>query len=277
MTRTACITGGAGFIGSHLVEHLVGAGDRVVVLDDFSTGLHDNLDPAARLVEGSVQDEGAIAEAVSGCDVVFHLASRVSVAESVEHPDLYHDVTALGTRRVLDAAAAAGVSKLVLASSCSVYGDAPVPVSEGAPISPLSPYAQAKADAEGFCWEAASDTLATISMRFFNVYGPRQRADSPYSGVIAKFMDARSRGEPPTVFGDGGQTRDFIFVADVVDALVLAAASTAPGDGARLNVGTGKAVSVLDLLEAVGCASPNFKPAREGEIRHSRADPDHAA
>ena len=276
MSRSACVTGGAGFIGSHLVDRLVDGGDEVVVLDDLSTGMRENINPAARFVEGSVQDDQAIAEAVNGCDVIFHLASRVSVPESIEQPELYHDVTALGTYRVLDAAAKAGASRFVLASSCSVYGDAPVPVTEEASISPLSPYAQAKADAEVFSREAASTSLGTISMRFFNVYGPRQRADSPYSGVIAKFMDARLRGEPPLVFGDGEQTRDFIFVSDVVDGLVLASAPHVDGGGACLNVGTGGAVSVLDLLAAIGCDAPTFMPGRTGEIRHSRADPSRA-
>ena len=272
MKRRACVTGGAGFIGSHLVDRIIGDGDDVVVFDDLSTGLRGNINPAARFVQGSVQDEGAIAEAVHGCSVVFHLASRVSVPESMEQPDLYHDVTALGTRRVLDAALNAGVGRFVLASSCSVYGDAPVPVSEDAPISPLSPCARAKADAEVFTREAASVELSTIAMRFFNVYGTRQRADSPYSGVIARFMDAKVRGEPPLVFGDGEQTRDFIFVDDVVDALRRASDADAPGDGMCLNVGTGVAVSLLDLLAAIGCGDVKFMPARDGEIRHSRAD-----
>ena len=272
MIRTACVTGGAGFIGSHLVGRLLAEGTEVVVLDDFSSGLREHVPPSVRLVEGSVLDDAAIDEATAGCDLVFHLASRVSVPESMAHPDLYHEVTALGTRRVLESALRMGATRLVLASSCSVYGDAPVPVAEDVARSPMSPYAQAKADAEDFCRGFASERFATIAARFFNVYGPGQGADSPYSGVIAKFLQARSEGTTPIVFGDGLQSRDFVFVGDVVNALILAAGSTAPGDGSPFNVGTGQAVSILDLLEAIGCAPADFQPARQGDILHSRAD-----
>ena len=272
MIRTACVTGGAGFIGSHLVRRLLAEGAEVAVLDDFSSGLREQVPPEVRLVEGSVLDDAAIDEATAGCERIFHLASRVSVPESMAHPDLYHEVTALGTRRVLESALRMGAGRVVLASSCSVYGDAQVPVAEDATRSPMSPYAQAKADAEDFCRAFASEALATIAPRFFNVYGPGQRSDSPYSGVIAKFLQARSEGTAPIVFGDGLQSRDFVFVGDVVNALILATESASPGDGSPFNVGTGRGVSILDLLEAIGCSPADFQPAREGEVLHSCAD-----
>lgn len=247
-----CVTGGAGFIGSHLVDRLIARGDDVLVLDDFSTGRRENLNPAATLIEGSVEDAEAVAQAVAGCEIVYHLASRVSVEESLAKPDLYHAITAIGTKTV----AQLTLGRVVLASSCAVYGEQPVPIAEDAPLGPLSPYAQAKLDAEAF---------ADVSLRFFNVYGPRQRDDSPYSGVIASFLASKAQ---PTIFGDGLQTRDFVYVADVVDALVLAAA-VEPG---VYNVGTGVETNLIELAKALGCGEPRFAPARKGEVRRSCAE-----
>lgn len=256
MSGAVCVTGGAGFIGSHVVDRLVADGREVVILDDLSTGLRENVNTAARFVEGSVQNSEDIRRAFLGCEVVFHLASRVSVQESIENPALYHDITALGTKMVIEQAP----GRVVLASSCSVYGDQPVPISEDAPFAPLSPYAQAKADAESFC-----DGEDAVALRFFNVYGPRQRADSPYSGVIAKFLADSAQ---PTIYGDGLQTRDFVHVNDVVDAMLLAECS-APG---TFNIGTGIETNLIELAKALGCGEPIFAPARDGEVRRSCAE-----
>lgn len=249
-----CVTGGAGFIGSHLVDRLIARGESVVVLDDFSTGRRENLASDAVLIEGSVEDAKAVARAVAGCELVYHLASRVSVEESLAKPDLYHAITALGTKTVAECAR----GRVVLSSSCAVYGDQAVPIAEDAPCNPRSPYAQAKADAEAF---------ADVSLRFFNVYGPRQRDDSPYSGVIAKFL-ATIGTTKPTIFGDGLQTRDFVHVSDVVEALLFAA-SVEPG---VYNVGTGIETNLIELAKILGCEEPTFRPLREGEVRRSCAE-----
>ena len=253
-----CVTGGAGFIGSHLVDQLVLRGDEVVVLDDFSTGRHENLNSNAMLIEGSITDAAAVQDAVAGCDLVYHLASRVSVEESLAKPDLYHAITALGTKTVAELAPC----RVVLASSCAVYGDQTVPIEEDAPCAPRSPYAQAKLDAEAF---------VDVSLRFFNVYGPRQRDDSPYSGVIAKFL-ATLDHSPPTIFGDGLQTRDFVYVSDVVNALLLA------GDveSGIFNIGTGIETNLIELAGVLGCEEPQFESARDGEVRRSCANTERA-
>ena len=272
MSRRSCITGGAGFIGSHCVDFLLSRGDEVVILDDLSTGQVENIHPDAIFIEGSVCSDVDVAEAVRGCQNVYHLASRVSVVESIEHPGIYEEVTALGTRRVLEKSRDCGVERVVLASSCSVYGDAEVPTAESAPLRPLSPYASSKLQAEVFCREYAQSSFSTIVLRFFNVFGIRQRADSPYAGVIARFMDAMEHGQPPTVFGDGLQTRDFIHVSDVVRALMLAGEKEMTGDGSAFNVGSGKEISINDLIQMIGCLPPKGMPHREGEVRRSCAD-----
>ena len=272
----ALVTGGAGFIGSHLVDALLDAGCRVRVLDDLSTGHLDNLSHCAgriEFVEGTVRDPATCAEVVAGVEVVYHLASRVSVVESVSNPQLYREVVLDGTRNMLDAAADAGVRRLVLASSCSVYGDAPPPISEDAPLDPRSPYAAMKAEAEEACRAAP---VSTVCPRFFNVYGARQRADSPYSGVIAIFRRFATEGVPPTIFGDGLQTRDFIHVGDVVRGLMLAADASSVGRGEPINFGTGVATSVRDLAALLECLPPGFEPARTGEVRHSSASTEQA-
>lgn len=270
-TRTL-VTGGAGFIGSHLVEALVERGDHVVVLDDLSTGSRDNLEPVRdriTFIEGGVQDVRACRRACEGVREVFHLASRVSVVESMESPDLYREVVLQGTVNLLDAAHRAGSNRLVLASSCSVYGDAAPPISETCPLDPRSPYATFKAEAEQACRKSV---LPTTCPRFFNVYGPRQRADSPYSGVIAIFSRLASESRAPTIFGDGLQTRDFVHVLDVVRGLMLASSESGLGSGEAINFGTGRGTTVLELASMLGCPSPRFEPAREGEVRHSTAD-----
>ncbi len=281
MSEPVLVTGGAGFIGSHLVEALTAAGHPVRVLDDLSTGRRDNLrpiQPAPEIVEGSVDDPAAVARAMTGVAAVFHLAAVASVQRSVEEPVFSHRVCATGTLNVLDAARRAGVRRVVYAASASAYGIPAGPVqSEADAVRPLSPYAAAKLAGELYCQAfAACYPLETVCLRFFNVFGPRQRADSPYAGVIALFTDALTAGRTPTVFGDGLQSRDFVHVTDVVQALRRAAA--APGvSGKTYNVGTGRSVTLLDLLAALNRllgtdVKPNHAPARAGDIRHSRAD-----
>jgi UDP-glucose 4-epimerase len=281
MSGTDLVTGGAGFIGSHLVEALAASGRQVRVLDDLSTGLAANLAhvaPAPELIEGGVADAAAVERAVQGVEVVYHLAALASVQRSVERPDDTHRVCATGTLRVLEAARKAGARRVVYAASASAYG---VPAgevqTEDDPLVPLSPYAAAKLAGEMYCQAfAATYGLETVRLRFFNVFGPRQRADSPYSGVIALFVAALTQGCVPTVFGDGLQTRDFVGVRDVAQALTRAAAT--PGVSGRVyNVGTGRGVTLLELLAALNkLLGTDVKaahgPPRAGDVRHSRAD-----
>lgn len=275
------VTGGAGFIGSHLVEALTAAGRRIRVFDDLSTGLRANLahiSPSPEFVEGSLTDQATVDAAVSGCEVVFHLGAVASVARSVEDPIGNHAVNATGTLNVLQAARKGGVRRVVYAGSASAYGGASDPAGqvEDTPLCALSPYAAAKLAGEFYCQAFAATTpLETVRLRFFNVFGPRQRADSPYSGVIAIFTAAVSSGRTPTVHGDGLQSRDFVYVADVARALMLAAEK--PGvSGQVYNVGTGGRVTVLDLIAGLNkllgtAAVPVHGPERAGDIRHSRA------
>lgn len=278
----AClVTGGAGFIGSHLVEGLLSSGCRVRVLDDLSTGMPANLahlTSAPELVHGDVADPDTVARAMEGIEVVFHLAALASVQRSVEAPADSHRVCATGTLHVLDAARRAGARRVVYAGSASAYGLPTGEVqSEDTPVQPLSPYAAAKLSGEVYC-QAFTSTygLETVRLRFFNVFGPRQRADSPYSGVIAIFADLLGQGRTPTIFGDGQQTRDFVYVSDVVKVCQLAAEK--PGvSGEVFNVGTGRGTRLLELVEALNRQlgtriTPRHGEARVGDIRHSRAD-----
>jgi UDP-glucose 4-epimerase len=281
MADLALVTGGAGFIGSHLVEGLAASGWRVRVLDNLSTGLRSNLDhvrPAPEVIEGDVADAATAWQAANGAAVVFHLAALASVQKSVESPEETHRACDLGTLQVLDAARRQGVRRVVYAASSSAYG---IPVAdvqtEDDPISPLSPYAAAKLAGELYAQAfAATYGLETVRLRFFNIFGPLQRADSPYSGVIALFTAALSEGRTPTIFGDGLQSRDFTFVTDVVQALLKAA--KVPGISGRVyNVGTGRSVSLLELAAALNRLlgtniTPRHAVARAGDVRHSRAD-----
>jgi UDP-glucose 4-epimerase len=275
------VTGGAGFIGSHLVEALTAQGVRVRVLDDLSTGLRANLSglsPAPELIDGDAADAATAGRAAAGVEVVYHLAALASVQKSVEDPAASHRVCATGTLTVLDAARRGGVRRVVYAASASAYGIPAGPVqTEQDPALPLSPYAAAKLAGEMYCQAfAATYGLETVRLRFFNVFGPRQRADSPYSGVIALFTAALAADRAPTVFGDGLQSRDFVYVADVVQALTRAA--DAPGvSGNVYNIGGGRSVTLLELIAALNRLfgkglAPQHGPARAGDIRHSRAD-----
>jgi UDP-glucose 4-epimerase len=280
MARRCLVTGGAGFIGSHLVDLLRTSGYLVRVYDDFSTGMKENLSGAKgiEIIEGSVTDIDALELAAAGCDVVFHLAALASVTKSVEDPISSHAICASGTLNVLHAARKAGVRRVVYAGSASAYGGASDPAgqNEETPLVALSPYAAAKLSGEFYCQAFASTYgLETVRLRFFNVFGPRQRADSPYSGVIAIFTAALTAGRTPTVFGDGLQSRDFVYVSDVANALLRAA--EVPGvSGQVYNVGTGGSVTLLQLISTLNkilgtSISAKHGPDRAGDIRHSRA------
>ena len=285
MAKRALVTGGAGFIGSHLVERLLQEGWGVRVLDNCSTGSWGNLYSNRgdlELVEGDIRDRDACHRACRGVDSVFHLAAIASVATSVTDPMLAHDVNVNGTLNMLLAARDQDARRFVLASSAAVYGNAEaVPTSEDQPIRPQSPYATGKATGELYCrnfWELFG--LETVALRFFNVFGPRQCVASGYAAAIPKFVQAAVAGEAPVVYGDGQQTRDFVFVADVVSANIRAAMADQVA-GRTFNVAGGKEISLLCLLselEGVTGArlSPEFRPARPGEVRHSRADISHA-
>jgi UDP-glucose 4-epimerase len=282
MGTLSLVTGGAGFIGSHLVDGLVAKGRTVRVLDDFSTGLRANLahhGTKIDIVEGSITDPAAVAKAVKGADVVYHLGALASVARSVENPPLSHAACATGTLYVLDEARKAGVRRVVFAASSSAYGggSSAAGQKEDQPLAALSPYAAAKLAGEFYMQAfAASMGIETVRLRFFNIFGPRQRADSPYSGVIAIFTALMTEGKAPSVHGDGLQSRDFTYVANAVQALMKAAET--PGvSGNVYNVGTGRNITVLDLVAALNkLMGKNLQALhgtpRAGDVRYSLAD-----
>jgi UDP-glucose 4-epimerase len=283
MDELCLITGGAGFIGSHLTEELVRQGRPVRVLDDFSTGLRSNLshlDPMPEVIEGSLTDPAVVRRAVRGVGVVYHLGALASVARSVENPLATHAACATGTLNLLDAARTSGVRRVVYAASSSAYGGqtgGQLGQSEELPVIARSPYAAAKLAGELYM-QAFAHTygIETVRLRFFNIFGPRQRADSPYSGVIALFIAAMCQGQRPQVHGDGLQSRDFTYVANAVQAL-MRAADAAEVSGQVYNVGTGQSITVLDLVSALNRIletdlEPQYKPARPGDVRFSKAD-----
>jgi len=279
------VTGGAGFIGSHLVDALVDSGCQVTVLDNLSTGKSANLEHLQgriTFLRGDIQDPGALIEAMAGCDVVFHQAAVVSVPQTVEEPVESAMVNDMGTLRVLEAARQGGVRRVVLASSCAVYGDDPrLPKYEGMRPGCKSPYALQKLTGENYALLYHElYGLETVCLRYFNVYGPRQDPGSPYSGVISIFMSMASTGRAPIIFGDGRQSRDFVFVNDVVTANLLAGAAKG-GAGHVFNVGTGDFVRINRLWEMIGrmagvTLEPRYEPARVGDVLESMANIDRA-
>jgi nucleoside-diphosphate-sugar epimerase len=275
------VTGGAGFIGSHLGAALVELGATVVVIDDLSGGSRENLAAVGPVtfLEGSILDRDLLASAVRGCRFVFHEAALGSVPRSVEHPRLYNEVNITGTLNVLDAARHAGVHRVIFAASSSAYGDNPVPWVETMPVMPRSPYAATKVADEALLRAySCSYGLDTACLRYFNIFGPRQNANSAYAAVIAAFAKAIINGQSPVIFGDGEQSRDFTFVANAVHANLLAARCQNNLHGQVINVGCGSPVTVSCLAKLMAEAldrpdlEPVFKPARAGDLKHSFAD-----
>jgi UDP-glucose 4-epimerase len=286
------VTGGAGFIGSHLAEALVKRGDRVRVLDDLSSGQRENLETLGlgdagsgapvELVQGSIASAAACLTACEGVEAVFHEAALVSVPRSFEDPELCYEINVLGTLRLLEASRKCGVGAFVLASSSAAYGESEtLPKREDMVPEPLSPYASSKLAGEHLLrvWGRAHG-IRTVALRYFNVFGPRQRDDSPYTGVVALFARSLLEGRPATIQGDGEQTRDFNYVENVARANLLAIEKQLE-PGTVINVGGGERISILGLHRAMAkiagvTADPSHAPRRTGDVRHSLASLDRA-
>jgi UDP-glucose 4-epimerase len=277
------VTGGAGFIGSNLTEALLQRGHFVRVLDDFSTGKRENLIfdkafPSLEIIEGDIRDYSTCQKAMEGMEYIFHQAALPSVQRSVEDPETSNAVNVGGTLNILLAAKKTGVKRVIYASSSSVYGDTPsLPKHEEMPSNPLSPYALQKYIGEQYCrlfYQLYG--LEAVSLRYFNIFGPKQDPNSIYSAVIPKFIDALLQGRPPIIFGDGEQSRDFTYIENVVQANLLAV-STEHLHGETINIACGKRISLNQLLnflkEILGSKqSPIYEEARKGDVRHSLAD-----
>lgn len=285
MGKRIVITGGAGFIGSHLAEEMVRQGYQVVIFDNLSTGRIENVELCMKkgnveFIQGDVTNLSLLRKVFQATSYVFHLAALASVPQSIENPKASHEVNVTGTLNVLIAAKERGVNRLVYASSSSVYGDtSTIPQREDILPNPQSPYAVTKLAGEHYCRVFQQVyRLPTICLRYFNVYGPRQSLNSQYSAVIPSFIKSASEGVSPIIFGDGEQTRDFIFVKDVVEANILAAESRCTGN---VNVGTQKRVSIKRLAQLIinltcSAVKPIYGEAKPGEVRHSLADIDKA-
>lgn len=272
------VTGGAGFIASHIATALVKRGDRVRVLDNLCTGFKQNVPADVEFIEGDVADESVTAKAMQGIEVVFHQAALASVPMSLEKPLATNHACVTGTVNVLNQAVKAGVRRVVYAASSSAYGDRPYSAKREVDLPQvLSPYAAAKLAGELYCQAFYhSFGLETVGLRYFNVFGPRQDPASPYSAVIPLFVTAILRGTPPTIYGDGGQSRDFTFVENVVKGNLLAAEAPQAA-GQIINMADGRRTTLLRLLELLSElldveVKPNFQPARVGDVRESLAD-----
>ena len=282
LTDKVLVTGGAGFIGSNLAGELIRQGARVTIIDDLTTGFRENLDEIEGdfdFVEGDINDDAALSKAIERVEVVFHQAALPSVPRSVEDPAETHRVCLDGTFNLLVKSKTSGVKRFVYAASSSAYGDQPVlPKVETMRPDPLSPYAVAKLAGEYYC-RAFHNVygLETISLRYFNVFGPRQNPASMYSGVISRFIDALLTGKPAVIYGDGEQSRDFTYIDNVVDAN-LKAAQAAMGLGETMNVANGVRITLnelLDLLKKITSrpdAVADNQPPRSGDVKHSQAD-----
>jgi nucleoside-diphosphate-sugar epimerase len=276
------VTGGAGFIGSNLVQHLVERGETVRVVDNFLTGRRENLAPwldRIELIEGDLRDEAVCARAAEGVDFALHQAALPSVPRSIDQPVESSRINVMGTVTLLDACVKAGVRRFVYAGSSSAYGDQPVDKKvESLFPRPLSPYAAGKLAGEFFCRVFShSFGLETVCLRYFNVFGPRQDPDSPYSAVIPLFIKAMLAGERPVIYGDGRQSRDFTYVENVVRANLAAANSTKDVAGKVMNAACGEAISLIDLVDRLNAIlgtsfKPVFAPPRKSDVRHSLAD-----
>jgi len=275
------VTGGAGFIGSHLVDALVEKGYEVRILDDFSTGKEENVEKfkdKVEIIRGDIREEKVVRIALENVEIVFHLAALPSVQRSLENPLRTHEVNATGTLLLLKESCELGVKKFIYASSSSVYGDSPnLPKSENMPPKPKSPYALSKLMGEQYLhifYELYG--LRAIALRYFNVFGPRQDWRSEYAAVIPRFIMALLEGESPVIYGDGTQTRDFTYVGNVVKANLLAL-NTSKLDGEVVNIACGKSTNLLELLSILQKilnvrVAPRFLPPRKGDVKHSRAD-----
>lgn len=278
---TYLITGGAGFIGSHLADALVQRGDHVRVLDNFTTGKRANLqhlDGHCHIVEGDVRDANVVRTAMTGVDYVLHHAAIVSVPQSMIDPITTSHVNVDGTLNILMAAHEQHVKRIVLASSCAVYGDNnDLPLKEDSTTKPMSPYAASKLNAEIYCQAfCRAYGVPTVCLRYFNIFGPRQDPNGEYAAVIPQFAERMLAARAPIIYGDGHQTRDFVHVSDVVRANLLAC-ERIEAIGQTYNVATGRSVSLLELVAALNHAlgtrfAPEFRPARAGDIRHSAGD-----
>ncbi|MFQ5670902.1 MAG: SDR family oxidoreductase [Acidobacteriota bacterium] len=279
------VTGGAGFVGSHLVQSLLDEGARVRVVDNFLTGRRENLDgvtghPALRITEGDIRELSTLREVFRGVRYVLHQAALPSVPRSVQDPATTLSIGVQGTLNVLLAAREAGCERVVYASSSSVYGDTPtLPKSESMVPSPLSPYAVSKLAGEHLCATFTHlHQFPTVSLRYFNVFGPRQDPASQYSAVVPCFVTAALKGEAPTIYGDGGQSRDFTYVDNVVEANRLACQAEKPAWGLAVNIACGERIDLMELIRLIGKAcrrddiQPHHEPPRPGDVRHSLAD-----
>lgn len=280
--NSALVTGGAGFIGSHIVRALLEQGVAVHILDNFSSGKRENLEglqDKLEIFEGDLRNSGDVAKAVHAVDVIYHQAAFVSVPESMDKPDICFDVNVAGTVALFEMARKAGVRRIVIASSAAVYGDTEtLPLTESIPPHPLSPYAVSKHIDEMYAsLYTQSFELEVVALRYFNVYGPRQRPDSMYAAAVPIFIRCLRDGKPVTVFGDGGQTRDLVFVGDVVQANLIAAQHPAAA-GRVFNICTGQETRILDLLEVLFGLFPDapraeFSAPRPGDIYRSVGSP----
>ncbi len=276
------VTGGAGFIGSHIVDTVLSNGHSVKVLDNLYSGNFENIerhedDSSFRFIEGDIRNEDDVEEALTEVDAVFHEAAITSVPVSVENPELTREVNVGGTANLLEESLAGDVDRFVFASSCAVYGEPEdLPLTESSPVDPESPYAESKLDAEKECREYSENGLETVILRYFNVYGPGQ-SGGRYAGVISKFLERLAEEKAPIIYGDGKQTRDFVYVDDVVKANLLSL-ETEGLCGHVFNVGTGSSISVNELcevlLELTGNEDidPVYEDERAGDVRHSESD-----
>lgn len=282
LTTRALVTGGAGFIGSNLADELIQQGAKVRIIDNFVTGYRENLEEIAGdfdFVEGDLNDDAALARAISDVEVVFHQAALPSVPRSVDNPRETHQACVNATFNLLVKAKDSGVRRVIYAASSSAYGDQPtLPKVETMNPEPLSPYAAAKLMGEYYCRVFSQVYgLETLSLRYFNVFGPRQNPSSAYSGVISRFIDALMKNGTPVIYGDGEQSRDFTFIANVVDANIKAA-QTSSGIGQVMNVANGERASLNELLETLKgitgreSAQAEYLPERKGDVKHSQAD-----
>jgi UDP-glucose 4-epimerase len=282
MSQKILVTGGAGFIGSHLCRALLERGYSVRVLDNFSTGHRRNLagiETDIELIVGDITDDEVLGRAIAGVTYIYHEAAEVSVPRSIEDPLRCHEVNATATARLFEHARVAGVERVVLAASAAAYGSSPVlPKREQDAPDPVSPYASTKLYCEHLCAVySQSFDLPAVPLRYFNIYGPRQDPKGAYAAVISKFQERMSSGHAPMIFGDGSQTRDFCSVRDVVQANLLALELAPSACGVAINIGTGKSVSLVELVDAFNTVlgtdlTPQFVAPRLGDIPHSRAD-----